>query len=61
MDRRALWFNQKCNNNVKQDIRSTLLHGVVENSDNLNIVEAYALIIHDIITEDGVEGWTEPL
>jgi hypothetical protein len=37
------------------------LHGVVENSDNLKIVEAYALIIHDIITEDGVEGWIEPL
>ena len=37
------------------------MHGVVENSDNLKIVEAYALIIRDIITEDGIEGWVEPL
>ena len=38
-----------------------MLHGVVENSENIKIVQAYAFIIHDIIIEDGIEGWVEPL
>lgn len=38
-----------------------MLQGVAENPESLKIVEAYTVIIRDMISVDGVTNWLEPL
>lgn len=38
-----------------------MLQGVAENYDHLKVVEAYAILVKDLLVFDGVTNWLEPL